>query len=109
MPFINGTIKKKGIENLVFYTYLRVGRGSTVEMLDKLKEIGFTQATQAGFSLGIDDFVIPKEKAELVDKGPEGSPGHRKALPRRHHLGRRAVQPGRRDLGRGHRQGLRAP
>ena len=68
MPFINGTFKKKGLENIIFYIYLRSGLGPTVETLDKLKELGFTQATQAGFSLGIDDFVIPKEKAELVGK-----------------------------------------
>jgi DNA-directed RNA polymerase subunit beta' len=68
IPFINGTLKKKGLENLVFYTYLKVGQGDTVEMLDKMKEVGFTQATQAGFSLGIDDFVIPKEKYILVEK-----------------------------------------
>jgi len=68
MPFINGTFKKKGVESLIFYIYLRSGLGPTVETLDKLKELGFLQATQAGFSLGIDDFVIPKEKADLVDK-----------------------------------------
>ena len=68
MPFINGMVRKKGLENLVFYTYLKVGLGPTIEMLDKLKEAGFNQATMAGFSLGIDDFIIPKEKAEIVDK-----------------------------------------
>jgi len=68
VPFINGMFKKKGLENLVFYTYLRVGLSSTIEILDKMKEEGFKQATQAGFSLGIDDFVIPKEKPSLVEK-----------------------------------------
>jgi len=68
MPFINGTFKKKGLENLVFYIYLKSGLPATVETLDQLKELGFIQATQAGFSLGIDDFVIPKEKAGLVSK-----------------------------------------
>jgi DNA-directed RNA polymerase subunit beta' len=68
IPYINGMIRKKGLENLVFYTYLRVGLGPTIEMLDKLKETGFNQATQAGFSLGIDDFIIPKEKNEIVDR-----------------------------------------
>lgn len=68
IPFINGMLKKKGIENLVFYTYLKVGLAPTVEMLDKMKELGFNQATQAGFSLGIDDFIIPKEKSDLVEK-----------------------------------------
>jgi len=68
IPFINGIMKKKGIENLVYYTYLKKGPSSSIEMLDKMKEIGFNQATQAGFSLGINDFIIPKEKATLVDK-----------------------------------------
>jgi DNA-directed RNA polymerase subunit beta' len=68
IPFINSMLRKKGIENLVTYTYLKSGLGPTIEMLDKLKETGFTQATLAGFSLGIDDFVIPKEKSELVGK-----------------------------------------
>ena len=68
IPFINGIFRKKGLENLVFFGYLKSGLPATVDMLDKLKDLGFTYATKAGFSLGIDDFVIPKEKAALVDK-----------------------------------------
>ena len=68
MPFFNGTFRKKGIESLVFYIYLRSGLKRTVITLDKLKELGFLQATEAGFSLGIDDFVVPKTKADLVEK-----------------------------------------
>jgi DNA-directed RNA polymerase subunit beta' len=68
MPFFNGTFRKKGIESLVFYIYLRSGLKLTVQTLDRLKELGFLQATQAGFSLGIDDFVVPKTKSELVEK-----------------------------------------
>jgi DNA-directed RNA polymerase subunit beta' len=68
IPFVNGMMKKKGLESLVYYTYLRAGHASTIEMLDKMKELGFNYATFAGFSLGIDDFIIPKEKYELVDK-----------------------------------------
>jgi DNA-directed RNA polymerase subunit beta' len=68
VPYINGMLRKKGIENLVFYTYLKEGLSQTIEMLDKMKEVGFNQATQAGFSLGINDFIIPKEKESLVEK-----------------------------------------
>jgi len=68
IPYINGMVRKKGLENLVYYTYLKAGLGPTIQMLDKLKEIGFNQATMAGFSLGIDDFIIPKEKTEIVEK-----------------------------------------
>jgi DNA-directed RNA polymerase subunit beta' len=68
IPFVNGLLKKKGIENIVYYSYLKVGFEPTVKLLDKMKEVGFKYATQAGFSLGIDDFLIPKEKSELVEK-----------------------------------------
>jgi len=68
IPFINGMLKKKGLESLVFYTYLKVGLQPTIEMLDKMKELGFNYATKAGFSLGIDDFVVPEEKPKLIDK-----------------------------------------
>ncbi len=68
IPFINGMLKKKGIESLVFYAYLKVDLESTIDMLDKMKELGFNYATYAGFSLGIDDFIIPREKYELVEK-----------------------------------------
>ncbi len=67
-PFVNGVFRKKGMENLVFYTYLKVGLRPTVKILDAMKELGFTYATRAGFSLGIDDFVIPGEKKALVEK-----------------------------------------
>jgi len=68
IPFINGVLKKKGLENLVYYVYLKKGLQPTVGMLDRMKEIGFKYATLAGFSLGIDDFIVPQEKAKLVEK-----------------------------------------
>ncbi len=37
-------------------------------VLDDMKSLGFQYATYAGFSLGIDDFVIPKEKKPLIEK-----------------------------------------
>ena len=66
MPFINGLLKKKGIGQLVNYTYLRFGLEITVKMLDEVKETGFRYATRAGLSIGIDDMVIPEHKKSLV-------------------------------------------
>ncbi len=68
VPYINGIMKKRGIENLIHLIYLKHGLSKTVETLDRMKELGFSMATQAGFSLGIDDFVIPREKADIVEK-----------------------------------------
>src|SRR3989449_2662262 len=67
MPFINGLLKKKGVQQLVHYCYLRFGQDRTVPLLDGLKVLGFTYATRAGFSIGIDDMVIPGDKSKLVE------------------------------------------
>ena len=66
MPFVNGLLKKKGLQQLVQYSYLRRGLKATVPMLDGLKDLGFSYATKSGLSIGIDDLVIPKVKATLV-------------------------------------------
>jgi DNA-directed RNA polymerase subunit beta' len=68
MPFVNGLLKKKGLQQLVQSCYLRFGLEKTVEMLDSLKHLGFTYATRSGLSIGIDDLIIPKEKVQLVDR-----------------------------------------
>ena len=68
IAFVNGKLKKQGLESLIYYTYLKVGREATIMVLDSMKTLGFNYATQAGFSLGIDDFIIPAEKKKLVDK-----------------------------------------
>ena len=66
MPFVNGLLKKKGLQQLVQSCYLKFGLEKTVEMLDALKHLGFTYATRSGLSIGIDDLIIPKEKVVLV-------------------------------------------
>jgi DNA-directed RNA polymerase subunit beta' len=59
MPFVNGLLKKKGLQQLVQKCYLDFGLERTVEMLDALKNLGFTYATRSGLSIGIDDLIIP--------------------------------------------------
>ena len=68
VPFVNGLLKKKGLQQLVQYCYLRFGLEKTVSMLDVVKNLGFLSATQSGLSIGIDDLIIPSEKVQLVDK-----------------------------------------
>jgi DNA-directed RNA polymerase subunit beta' len=66
MPYVNGLLKKKGLGQLVQYCYLKFGLQTTVQMLDEIKSLGFLYATRAGISIGIDDMVVPGEKAGLV-------------------------------------------
>ncbi|PYQ33350.1 MAG: DNA-directed RNA polymerase subunit beta' [Acidobacteria bacterium] len=67
IPYINGLLKKKGLQELVNFAFLNYGNDLTVEMLDELKDLGFLYATKAGISIGIDDMVIPSRKADIVD------------------------------------------
>ena len=67
VPFINGLLKKKGLQQVVQYCYLHHGLELTVGMLDRVKDLGFLYATKSGLSIGIDDLVIPKQKADLID------------------------------------------
>ena len=98
MPFVNGLLKKKGLQQLVQSCYLNFGLEKTVEMLDALKNLGFTYATRSGLSIGIDDLVIPQKKAALVDDGARRGHQGRMAVPRRRDHQRRALQQGHRHL-----------
>src|SRR5690606_770076 len=44
------------------------GQKDTAVFLDRLKQLGFTYATRAGISVGVDDLVIPSEKEEIIAK-----------------------------------------
>ena len=68
IPFINGLLKKRGLQELVAYAYRTMGNERTVLMLDGLKEMTFDYATRAGVSFGMDDMLIPSTKQEIVDQ-----------------------------------------
>ncbi|MBA3768999.1 MAG: DNA-directed RNA polymerase subunit beta' [Blastocatellia bacterium] len=66
LPFVNGTMKKKGLQSLVTFSHLRLGHQATVVLLDDLKAMGFLYATKAGVSIGIDDMVTPLSKKAII-------------------------------------------
>ncbi len=68
IPFINGLLKKRGLQDLVGYCYIKHGNDLTVKMLDDLKKITFLYATKAGISIGVEDMVIPAAKQSMLDQ-----------------------------------------
>ncbi|MFN2508664.1 MAG: DNA-directed RNA polymerase subunit beta', partial [Chthoniobacterales bacterium] len=62
MGFFNKAAGKKQLSDIIWRCYQIAGQDGTVETLDKLKELGFREATTAGISIGISDMIIPKEK-----------------------------------------------
>ncbi|MBT8049187.1 MAG: DNA-directed RNA polymerase subunit beta' [Xanthomonadales bacterium] len=69
MPFrlLNEPLKKKQISALINSCYRRLGLKKSVVFADKLMYTGFHYATQAGVSIGIDDLMVPDEKAGILD------------------------------------------
>ncbi|HEY2828965.1 MAG TPA: DNA-directed RNA polymerase subunit beta', partial [Thermoanaerobaculia bacterium] len=67
IPYLNGLLKKKGLQDLVNYCFINYGNDLTVRMLDGLKDLGFLYATKAGVSIGVDDMVIPPKKQDIVE------------------------------------------
>ena len=67
LPFINGTLKKKGLQSLISFCHLKLGHDQTVVMLDDLKTLGFLSATRSGISIGIDDMVTPSSKKGIIE------------------------------------------
>ncbi len=63
LGFINSTIGKKQISDIIWRCFQTVGQKETVLGLDRLKTLGFREATRSGCSIGITDMVIPTAKA----------------------------------------------
>jgi DNA-directed RNA polymerase subunit beta' len=66
--WINKAVKKKDLVKLVSRLFRYFGQKKTAITLDKIKHLGFSQATFGGISLNINDMVIPQAKAEIVAK-----------------------------------------
>jgi DNA-directed RNA polymerase subunit beta' len=67
LGFPNKSVKKSELGDLIWKCYKNAGHDKTVIMLDKLKELGFREATKSGASIGIDDMIVPKERDEQID------------------------------------------
>ncbi len=65
-PFVNQLLKKRDLADIVARVIKRYGIAEAPRVLDRIKTFGFEYATRSGISWGIDDLVIPKEKAGLI-------------------------------------------
>ena len=73
LPFsyINKTMDKKAIAELIDICYRVAGNKETVLIADRLKNIGFEFSTKAGISICLDDMVIPDLKDSMIDEAYE--------------------------------------
>ena len=68
LPFelVNQTMKKKAISRLLNTCYRNVGLKETVIFADQMLYLGFNYATLSGASIGVNDFVIPDNKKDII-------------------------------------------
>jgi DNA-directed RNA polymerase subunit beta' len=71
LEFRNETFTKKKLQALLAEVFVKSGPEATAAFVDEIKDIGFKHATLSGISIGIDDFVVPEDKAQLIDQGEE--------------------------------------
>ena len=69
LPFelVNRVINKRSLSALINACYRQVGLKETVVFADQLMYTGFSYATRAGVSIGVDDMEVPEAKRAILD------------------------------------------
>lgn len=65
--FRNRVIDKKQLRELISWTFIHHGTARSAQIADRIKDLGFRYATQAGVSISVDDLQIPPTKRELLE------------------------------------------
>lgn len=65
---LNRTLTKKKLAEAVNECYRKLGMKETVIFADQLMYAGFKYSTRSGISIGIDDMIVPKAKADVIHK-----------------------------------------
>jgi DNA-directed RNA polymerase subunit beta' len=69
--FVNKTLGKRELSDLVFQCFTDVGLAKMTGFLDNLKDLGFRYATFGGISVGINDLEVPPEKVAILRQAEE--------------------------------------
>jgi DNA-directed RNA polymerase subunit beta' len=66
MAFYDVAMTSKQLARVISDCYLLLGRRETIELLDRMKELGFREATRSGLSLATDDLKTPTNKLTVL-------------------------------------------
>jgi DNA-directed RNA polymerase subunit beta' len=66
LGYYNRVVDKKVLSKIVDDCYRKMGFSETTKLLDGIKKLGFTFATRAGVTIGIQDITIPEKKKEIL-------------------------------------------
>ena len=68
---VNQVLGNKDIGRLIDVCYRTVGLKDTVIFCDQIMYLGYEYSTKSGSSIGVEDFVIPDEKATIIGEAEE--------------------------------------
>ncbi len=70
IPFeqVNRPMVKKAISSIINFCYRVVGLKATVIFADQLMYMGYRFSTRSGSSIGVNDFAIPDNKPEIINR-----------------------------------------
>ena len=66
LGFLNATMDKKKLRELVSRTYREVSQEATVKLVDAIKDIGFEYATRSGTTIALSDIFTPPTKGAML-------------------------------------------
>lgn len=67
-PYVNKLIDNKGLKVLIRDIISKYTGQQSIEVIDKIKAMGFEYCTLSGISWGMDDLVVPKEKPKMLEE-----------------------------------------
>ncbi len=79
MPFYNCALTSAGQSRVIADCYAQLGRPTTIDLLDAMKQLGFKRSTLAALSFGITDIRSPDSKQTILDAGQKKADGIEKA------------------------------
>ena len=68
MRFVQETMGKRGLQDLVASCYQTIGGDRTTEVVDAIKNYGFHYATISGTTIAVSDLKIPDERDDILQK-----------------------------------------
>ena len=68
MAFYDLALSSKYLSRIIADCYQELSRGKTIELLDRMKEIGFRESTKSGLSFAASDLRTPENKDEELKR-----------------------------------------
>src|SRR5260370_21113456 len=67
MAYYDLSLSSKRLQRIIADCYELLGRRHTIDLLDRMKEVGFRESTRSGLSFATDDLRTPGNKEQVLN------------------------------------------